>query len=359
MLYAQFSNASIVLANEVSNMANQSDAIIAVYGATGHTGHLVLAELRRRALPVVAIGRCADKLDELHGIATRIAQTDDPDALDRAISGATVVINCAGPFLDTAQPVIESALRMRVNYLDVTAEQQSARDTFANYDHAARTGGVKMVPAAGFFGGLAELLMKSAMRGWDKADQVRIGVALDGWHPTAGTRATGERNTVPRVILSHGVLAEPETASLPDEWDFPAPFGLQDVTSVPLSEIIAIARDARIINARSFMNLLPLTELNDPLTPAPVAIDALGRSAQKFAVDVIAANGGKQRRAYAIGQDIYAITASIIVEAAERIFVGGADSTSNGALTLGELFEPCEFLDAVSVSYPGFETIFS
>jgi hypothetical protein len=196
------------------------------------------------------------------------------------------------------------------------------------------------------------------MQGCDKADQVRIGVALDGWRPTAGTRATGERNTLPRMILSGGVLVVAETPSVPGEWNFPEPFGLQDVTSVPLSEIIAIARDARMINARSFMNLLPLTELNDPLTPAPIAIDALGRSAQKFAVDVIVSNGGKQLRAYAIGQDIYAVTAPIVVEAAERIFVGRADSSNNGTHTLGELFEPREFLDTVRASYPGLETNF-
>lgn len=344
--------------NAYAPCANQTEgrAAIAVYGASGHTGRFVVAELQRRNLPVIAIGRSAAKLDQLSATETRVAALDDPIALDRALAGATVVINCAGPFLDTARPVIEAALRVGASYLDVTAEQQSARDTFGNYDEAARSAGVRIVPAVSFFGGLADLLARAAMQGWHKADQVRIGIALDSWQPTQGTRTTGQRNTVPRVMLSDGALVTVEPSPLPGQWHFPAPFDLQDVTAVPFSEIIAIARDARVANASSVMNLVPLTELRDPRTPAPIAADALGRSPQKFVVDVVVENDGAQRRAMARGQDIYAVTAPIIVEAAERIFRGQVDSSSNGTFSLSELFEPRAFLDAIAASYPGFQT---
>ncbi|MCH8686394.1 saccharopine dehydrogenase family protein [Pedomonas mirosovicensis] len=334
-------------------------AAIAVYGASGHTGRFVVAELRRRNLPVVAIGRSAEKLEQVEATETRIASLDDPAALDRALAGASVVINCAGPFLDTAQPVIEAALRGGVHYLDVTAEQQAARDTFANFNAAARSAGIKIVPAASFYGGLASLLARAAMQGWHKADHVRIAIALDSWQPTQGTRITGQRNTVPRVQLSDGALVTLQPSALPVKWDFPAPFGRQDVTSMPFSEVITIARDRRIGNASSVMNLLPLTEVRDPRTPGPIAADALGRSSQTFVVDVVAENDGRQRRAFAVGQDIYAITAPIVVEAAERILRGHAQASGSGAFALSELFEPHDFLDAIAARYSGFKTHFS
>lgn len=344
-------------------VSNENEAkgppVIAVYGASGHTGRFVVAELRRRNLPVIAIGRSAARLDRLDVAATRVAALDDPTALDQALAGATVVINCAGPFLDTAQPIIEAALRRGTSYLDVTAEQQAARDTFAHYDEAARRAGVKIIPAASFFGGLADLLVRAAMQGWRKADQVRIGVALDNWQPTQGTRITGERNNVPRVILADGALVTLDPSAFPDTWDFPAPFHRQDVAAVPLSEIIAIARDPRIANAGSVMNVRPLTELNDARTPGPIAADALGRSAQTFVVDVIVENEGGQRRATATGQDIYAVTAPIVVEAAERIFRGQVRASDNGAFAVSELFEPRAFLAAIAAHYPGFQTRFS
>ena len=44
-------------------------------------------------------------------------------------------------------------LRARASYLDVTAEQASAKESFDNYDQAARAAGVTIIPAAGFTAG--------------------------------------------------------------------------------------------------------------------------------------------------------------------------------------------------------------
>lgn len=331
-------------------------APIAVYGASGHTGRFVAAELRRRHVPVIAIGRSAEKLDRMDAAAKRVAALEDPAALDRALAGAAAVINCAGPFLDTAQPLIEAALRVGVHYLDVTAEQQAARDTFANYDALARSAGIKIVPAAGFYGGLACLLACVAMEGWRKADHVRVGVALDSWQPTQGTRVTGQRNSVPRVVLSNRVLVGIEPSEFPEEWEFPAPFHRQAVAPVPFSEIITIARDTRIATASSVINMAPLAEVRDPRTPGPAAVDALGRSPQTFVMDVVAESNDGRRRAFAAGQDIYAVTAPIIVEAAQRILRGDVRTPGGGAFALSELFEPRGFLGAIAASYPGFRT---
>jgi short subunit dehydrogenase-like uncharacterized protein len=87
------------------------------------------SELRRRGWTPVLSGRDPEKLnavrDEHPGSEVRVASVDAPESLDRALFGAAAVINCAGPFLDTALPVVEAALRARIHYLDVTAEQRS------------------------------------------------------------------------------------------------------------------------------------------------------------------------------------------------------------------------------------------
>jgi short subunit dehydrogenase-like uncharacterized protein len=101
---------------------------IAVFGAAGHTGRFVVSELRRRGLTPILSGRDAAKLnavaEALPGSEARVASVDDPASLDRAISGAVAIINCAGPFIDTAAPIIEAAIRGHIHYLDVTAEQR-------------------------------------------------------------------------------------------------------------------------------------------------------------------------------------------------------------------------------------------
>ena len=135
---------------------------IAVYGATGHTGRFVVAELERRGRCALPIGRSrAPSLDCRFRDARREwrqASCDDPDSLDEALRGAGAVINCAGPFLDTAPALIEAALRAGIHYFDVTAEQRSVRQSLATYHEEARHRGRVVMPAMAFYGGLADLL---------------------------------------------------------------------------------------------------------------------------------------------------------------------------------------------------------
>src|SRR5258706_10308259 len=231
-----------------------SDRPIVVFGATGHTGRFVVAELRQRGWTPILSGRDSAKLNALgarHGLPVRLASIDDPASLDRAMAGAAAVINCAGPFLDTATPVIEAALRARIHYLDVAAEQAAARAAFEQFSDAAQSAGVTIVPSMGFYGGLADLLATAAFREWTEVDEIRTAVALDSWHPTRGTRLTGQRNTVRRVVVS-GSRLEPLSDPPPTStWTFAEPFGIQEVVAVPLSEIILMSRHLRAAEIHS------------------------------------------------------------------------------------------------------------
>src|SRR5262249_31525472 len=110
-----------------------ASAKIAVFGATGHTGRFVVKEICRRGRTPVLLGRDRAKLvalsDEIGGVEARIATVEDASTLVRALSGVQAVINCAGPFLDTASAIVRAALHAGVHYLDVTAEQASAQTT--------------------------------------------------------------------------------------------------------------------------------------------------------------------------------------------------------------------------------------
>jgi hypothetical protein len=70
--------------------------------------------------------------------------------------------------------------------------------------------------------------------------------------------------------------------------------------------------------------------------------DERGRSSQIFVVDVVARRGRKERRVVARGQDIYAVTAPIVVEATQRVVASAAKTT--GAVAAGEIFDARDFL---------------
>jgi short subunit dehydrogenase-like uncharacterized protein len=330
---------------------------IAVFGAAGHTGRFLVAQLLRRGFAPIAIGRDIAKMTEAgfqgSGVTIRTASIDDHASLDRSLAGAAAVINCAGPFMDTADAVAGAALRARIHYLDVSAEQTSAQATFDRFGDAAAETGVVVIPAMGFYGGFADLLATAAMGDWDSADEMRLGIALDSWRPTQGTRITGQRNTATRLVIEDGKFVPLAQPALQTFWDFPEPFGRQDVSEVPFSEVPVIARHLRVARLRTYLNNAPLRDLRDSTTPPPIAADERGRSAQTFLVDVVVRKGNGIRRATARGRDIYAFTAPLVVEAVERILDGRA--RGSGAFAPGETFDSADFLQALAPEYLTFE----
>jgi short subunit dehydrogenase-like uncharacterized protein len=337
-------------------VAMTSNRTVTVFGAYGHTGRFVVDELCRRGCTPILSGRDAEKLAGMQRayptLAVRPASIDDPAALDRALDGAAAVINCAGPFLDTAESLIAAALRARIHYIDVTAEQQAVVDAFAHHADAARDAGVIVLPGMAFYGGLADLLATAALGDWPDADRIEVGVALDSWHPTAGTRRTGERNHHRRLVVSNGRLVPLADVPATRDWIFPAPFGVHAMVAVPLSETITISHHLRVRELHSYMSRSALDDIRAPDTPAPVASDASGRSAQRFAMDVVVRRGDEIRSALASGRDIYAFTAPLVAEALERILDGRCRAT--GVTTAGEAFDAQDVLDALA---PGLERI--
>ncbi len=329
---------------------------VAVFGAYGHTGRFVVSELRKRGWTPILSGRDADKLNAVGNahreLEVRVASVDDPASLDRAISGARAVINCAGPFIDTAAPVIEAALRAGIHYLDVAAEQLAVLATFERFADVARDAGIVIAPAMAFYGGLADLLATAAIGNWAAADEICIAIALDSWEPTRGTRLTGQRNPGRRFVFSDNRL---ERADPPPgrTWNFPAPFGPQDVVGLSLAESIIIPRHLSTPEIRAYINLAPLKDLRNPDTPPPTAADESGRSAQIFLVDVVVRKGEEERHAVARGRDIYAITAPIVVEATQRVVNGLARTI--GVAAAGDLFDARDFLSSLCPAHLSIE----
>ena len=85
----------------------------------------------------------------------------------------------------------------------------------------------------------------------------------------------------------------------PSEWDFPAPLGRRSVLGeFTMADVVTIPSHLAIPEVRTYMTIDAATDLV-ARTPAPVAVDERGRSAQTFTVDVIVRRGDTQRRVVA------------------------------------------------------------
>ncbi|EWT01978.1 saccharopine dehydrogenase [Intrasporangium oryzae NRRL B-24470] len=328
---------------------------IVVYGAYGHTGRFVVAELLDRGLVPRLSGRDPERLRALaarhSGLEVRPADVDDPSALDAALAGAAAVVNCAGPFATTAAPIVEAALRAGIPYVDVAAEIEANVDTLDQFADRARETGTHVLPAMAFYGGLGDLLATAALGGRTRADEVHVAYGLSSWLPTLGTREAGkvshDRRDGRRVRFTGGRLGYHDDELTTRDWSFPEPTGVTPVVEgFTMADVVTIPSHVTVGEVVTYMATRAAADLAAASPTGPVSVDERGRSDQTFVVDVLVRAGGEERRLTASGQDIYAVTAPLAVEAVSRILTGRTRTV--GAASAGAMFEAADFLRALA-----------
>ncbi len=123
-----------------------------IYGATGYSGQLIVERAVKVGMKPVVAGRSQSKVEALakqHGLDYRVFSIDMLRESDALIGQMDLVLNCAGPFSQTAEVVIQACLKQQAHYIDITGEI----DVFeyaASLDDAAENRSVVLCPGVGF-----------------------------------------------------------------------------------------------------------------------------------------------------------------------------------------------------------------
>jgi short subunit dehydrogenase-like uncharacterized protein len=152
---------------------------ILVYGATGYTAGLIVEELLTRRIEPILSARSPTKLDQVvrrFGLEPRPATLDDPESIRRALSGVELVINAAGPFSKTSEPMIAVCLERGVHYIDISGEVDSLAAA-ALHHQQARSRGVTILCGTGFDVVPSDCLCAHVVRRAPKAKTLRIGIS--------------------------------------------------------------------------------------------------------------------------------------------------------------------------------------
>lgn len=204
-----------------TNESPMTDALL-LYGATGYTGRLILAEMVARGLRPVLAGRDEARLAALaarHDLRYRVAPLADAGALDRALREIRVVLNAAGPFSATAAPVAEACLRADAHYLDIAGEVDVI-EAHARRNQRARARGVMVLPGCGFDVVPSDCLAAHLVRRLPGAVHLALGIR-GLLHPSRGSAKTfveyGGRSV---LIRRDGRLTAALPGSLERDFDY-------------------------------------------------------------------------------------------------------------------------------------------
>lgn len=356
-----------------------ANGLVAVFGATGFTGRLVLDELRARGVATRAIGRSAARLGSVAGVwhSAPVApplETCEADALDpasvrRALEGADVVIATAGPFSVFGRTCVDAAVELGIHYLDSTGEQPFVMDCQQRLNAAAQAAGTSVINAMAYEVAPADLAASIAAQGLRDVQDVVIAYDVESDASSRGTRLS-----ILQVAQQGGWRWQGGkfVRELPGDvrgWiRFPEPPGRRRCASIPGAENLTVPRHVQTQRCSTFWSMPPgqLAALAVGRKALPwllgtAAGDTIRKRAaagpagpserersKRFTILVEAYGPERFRRVTLRGRDLYGLSGACLAEAARRLLSGEGLIDAAGVLAPAQRFEARPFLAALA-----------
>ena len=228
-----------------------------IYGAYGYTGERIAREATARKIDLVVAGRNGTKTRGLGielGVGRRVFDLDEAaDALD----GIDAVLNCAGPFVHTAGPLVEACLETGTDYLDVTGEL-SVLEGLAQHDRDAERADVALLPGVGFDVVPTDCLAGHLHDRLPGATHLRMGFEATTT-PSAGTLKTAlEQASSAGAVRRNGQIVGTPLAANSRTIDFGA--GPRNAVTVPWGDVSTAYYTTGIPNIEMYMAMPSLVE---------------------------------------------------------------------------------------------------
>ncbi len=222
-----------------------------IYGAYGYTGELIAREAVDRGETPVVAGRDPQRLHDLAADLDCRSRAFGLDSnIEEQLAGIDVVLNCAGPFERTADPLVEACLSRGVDYLDITGEL-TVFERLARRDENAEAAGVTLLPGVGFDVVPTDCLAAHLSERLPAATQLSVAIDATG-SLSGGTLKTllGGLGTG-GAIRENGTLRYVPTAGRTRVVDFGS--GQRTVVTAPLGDVSTAYRTTGISNIAAYV----------------------------------------------------------------------------------------------------------
>lgn len=298
-------------------------AKLMIYGATGYTGRMAAEHAIAAGAPIVLGGRSEAPLAKLAselGVGYRVFGLDDDAAIGTGLAGISVLLNCAGPFMRTADALMKASIRNGVHYLDTAAELDSYRLAEA-LDDEAKAAGVMLMPGGGGSVAMLGSLAGHGVERVSKPRKIRIVLHVAGGLSRGSAISATENLTVETLKRVHGALTPAEVDI--ETFDFGK--GAVDCFRVTLPDLITIWRATGVPDIETFVHVTGDGFSQGDLSLLPDGPSEEERVANRYqALVEVTDDQGQVVRSLLDTVNGYTFTAMAAAEAGRRILAGEA-----------------------------------
>lgn len=291
-----------------------------IYGATGYTGRMAAEHAKALGLDLVIAGRNATALAALAAqldVTYRVFIADEHAAA--SLAGIDVLLNFAGPFVHTAQPLMRACIASGTDYLDITAEINVYR-LAEQLGVDAREAGVMLLPGVGWDVVPTDSLAMHVARRVQQPHALNIALQVPGAMSRGSAMSVGE-------IIGAGVLAriDGHLVATPDAPPQHLDFGDGPVLCAPLSfgDLVTAWHSTGIANIAMFVHITGEAFPDGDLSLLPDGPSQAQRDAHRArAVAEVTGADGSVARSVIETVNGYSYTPLAAVEAARRALGG-------------------------------------
>lgn len=167
---------------------------ILIYGAGGYMGRLFTQYANQEKFSIVLGSRDSIATNE----ELRVFSLEDTSVIKQHLKDIKLVVNLAGPFALTQQPLIEACLQTGSHYIDISGEVPEFESAF-RFDEQAKQAHIMLMPGAGFGVVPSDIAAKLAYQKLPDAQRLILA------YLTVGGASRGTLKTVLKDIHKQGI----------------------------------------------------------------------------------------------------------------------------------------------------------
>ena len=229
----------------------------AIYGATGYSGGLASELAVELGEEPLLLGRSKEKLASLAadlGLDHAVAPLEDEVLLRKALEGFAVLVNAAGPFASTWQPLVEACLDVRTSYLDITGEV-AVMEALRKIDDRARERRITVMPGVGFDVIPSDCLAVHLKNRLPDATHLTLAIGAVS-RPSRGTATSvAARLAEGSLVRRHGLLVDDDPATHHMHVDFGWDVGAHDLYRLQWGDLSTAHHSTGIHNIETYLPL--------------------------------------------------------------------------------------------------------